>query len=157
MNAGSFKAGKFLLKILNRRGNRMKYSIPDGKLRLITNNYQQSGNNDSFLSILRPSYHIQLLIHIKQAIRRIVVSQRCYNPSFIILLRVFLLLDGRFLWIDQSSHERRRSSTKRLQNMVGRANVAKHILFRKIECDSGMEASTVSGTIEVSGVCVRFN
>ena len=97
MNAGSFKAGKFLLKILNRRGNRMKYSIPDGKLRLITNNYQQSGNNDSFLSILRPSYHIQLLIHIKQAIRRIVVSQRCYNPSFIILLRVFLLLDGRFL------------------------------------------------------------
>lgn len=47
------------------------------------NNYQQSGNSDSFLSILSPSYHIQLLIHIKQAIRRIVVSQRCYNPSFI--------------------------------------------------------------------------
>ena len=41
--------------------------------------------------------------------------------------------------------------------MLVRGNVAEHLIFEKIACDNGMEASTVIGTVEVPGVCIGFN
>lgn len=97
-NAGSFKTGKFLRIIFNRRGNRMKYSISNENLRWITTN------------------KVVIVTHFCLFLAQVIT----FNCSFIsnklfaglsspkdvitpLLLKVIFLLDGKSLWIDQSS------------------------------------------------------